>query len=242
MFKECHDFVMASTVALQDEYYESEMAVQKLSELDHAYPEPTFQPSTPRSNEDDHFTYAGSSCGETRSQYHQLDHMFALNSKSGQVRQIQVQPSVAHDHFSYAASAFEEDIVNELDHSSIPARVPKAKAVSRSTARDHFSYAASAFEESINVSEYDHSEIRARVTRSARRAQSTASDHFSYVGSSFDEEYTNELDHSQIRQRQARSFHPRSSSADHFSYCGSCPDVETNQFDHFHYTQPLTAH
>jgi hypothetical protein len=158
-------------VALQDEYYESEMVVQKISELD----------------------------------------------------------SVAHDHFSY-------------DHSSIPARVPKAKVVSRSTARDHFSYTASAFEESINVSEYDHSEIRARVTRSARRAQSTASDHFSYAGSSFDEEYTNELDHSQIRQREACSFHPRSTSADHFSYCGSCPDVEINQYDHFHYTQPLAAH
>ncbi len=229
---------MASNVALQDEYYESEMAVQKLSELDHAYPEPTFQPSTPRSNEDDdHFTYAGSSCGETRSQYHELDHMFALNRKSGQVRQIQVQPFAAYAHFSYAASAFEEDIVNEFDHSIIPAHVPKAKVVSRSTARDHFSYAASAFEESINVSEYDHSEIRLRgSTHGVRCAQSTASDHFSYAVSSFDEEYTTELDHSQIRQREARSFHPRSASADHFSYCGSCPDVETNQYDHFHYS------
>lgn len=243
MFKEFHDFVMASTVALQDEYYESEMAVQKLSELDHAYPEPTtIQSSTPRSNEDSHFTYAGSSCGLTRSQYHELDHMFALNCKSSQIRQIQVQPSVARDHFSYAASVCEEDIVNEFDHSSIPARVPKAKVVYRSTARDHFSYTASAFEESTNVSEYDHSEIRAHVTCSARRAQSTASDHFSYAGSSFHEENTNELDHSLTRQREARSFHPRSTSADHFSYCGSCPDVETNQYDHFHYTQPLAAH
>jgi len=242
MFKECHDFVVASTVALQDEYYESEMVVQKLSELDHAYPQPTTQPSTPRSNEEDHFTYAGSSCGATRSQYHELDHMFALSSKRGQVRQIQVQPSVAHDHFSYAASAFEEDNVNELDHSSIPARVPKANIVSRSTTRDHFSYAASAFEESSSANEYDHSEIPARVRRNPSRARSTASDHFSYAGSSFDEEFSNQLDHSQIRQREACSFHPRSTSDDHFSYCGSCPDDEINQYDHFHYTQPLSAH
>jgi hypothetical protein len=242
MFKECHDFVMASTVALQDQYYESEMAVQKLSELDHAYPEPIIQSSTPLSNEDSHFSYAGSSCGATRAQYHELDHMFALNCKSGQVRQIQVQPSVARDHFSFAASACEEDIVNEFDHSRIPASVRKAKVVYRSTALGHFSYAASAFDERINVSEYDHSEIRARITRNDCRTHSTSSDHFSYAGSSFHEEYTNELDHSLFRQREARRFHPYSTSADHFSYCGSCPDVETNQYDHFHYTEPLAAH
>jgi hypothetical protein len=240
MFKECHDFIMANTEALQDEYYESEAAIQQLSELDHAYPEPTVHPPASRSNEDDHFTYAGSSCGEALSQYDALDHMFELDRKRARVRQIHVQPSTSQDHFSYAATAFDEEDLNELHHSRIPSRVARAAVVPRSTANDHFSYAASSFEED-DSNEYDHSNIEARVGRSCSRSHSTARDHFSYAASSFDEDDTNEYDHSQIRPREHREIYPHSTSTEHFSYIGSCPDVEVNEYDHFHYSQPLCA-
>lgn len=252
VFKECHAFVMASAQGLNDDYYESAEASQsqQLSELDHSYPEPTVQRSAPvpRSTEDDHFSYAGSSYSEPAAQYSELDHMFELDRKRGAVRTS--PQSTSRDHFSYAATAVDSgDDANEFDHYEYAgdrrSETPRSSPSPQSTARDHFSFAGTSMEEVDGPSEYDHASIerRAAAPQTQCSSMSTACDHFSFSGSSMDEvDEPNELDHfdyGQCRVEQS-SRGPQSTSRDHFSYAGSCYEADRrNEIDHFNYaSQP----
>jgi hypothetical protein len=161
VFKECHAFVMASAQGLNDDYYESAEASQsqQLSELDHSYPEPTVQRSAPvpRSTEDDHFSYAGSSYSEPAAQYSELGHMFELDRKRGTVRTS--PQSTSRDHFSYAAAVVDSgDDANEFGHCEYAgdrrSETPRSSPSPQSTARDHFSFAGTSTEEVDGPSEY----------------------------------------------------------------------------------------